>query len=195
MWSGHRENQRWQREREDRRDQWQRERQARQEQWQREDSLRWHQDRQQTYARFLSALYEWDARLVSALASRKNDAALNERTALDAEGIGTARRSAREQLPIVLFMAPKQTRELATSAVRRRETFRVISLTAEDLDVAQMDAGWAKVLDSMSSLLKAMRDDLGLEIAIEDTDSGHAIDEEVQPKIPSGEAQPLPEGS
>jgi hypothetical protein len=198
MWSSHRENQRWQRERDDRRGQWQRERQARQEQWQREDSLRWHQDRQQTYARFLSALYEWDARLNGALASRLNDAALNERTDIDATEIDHARRTAREQLPLVLFMAPKQTRDLATSAVRRRETFWVIHLTPDVIDVNELEAAWRKVLDSMNSLLRAMRNDLGLEIAIEDTDTAHATDEEAQPKVPppEGEGTPRsPEGS
>lgn len=71
LWSGRREGKQWQRERQDRVEQWQREREARQEQWQREDSLCWQQDRQQTYAQFLSALYEWDAVLIGALASRK----------------------------------------------------------------------------------------------------------------------------
>jgi hypothetical protein len=92
-------------------------------------------------------------------------------------------------------MAPKQTRELASSAVRRRETFWVVNLTADGVDVAQLDAEWAKVLHSMSSLLKAMRNDLGLEIAIEDTDTASALDEEAQPKISPPETPPLPEGS
>jgi hypothetical protein len=195
LWSGHRENQRWQREREDRQEQWERERQSRQEQWQREDSLRWHQDRQQTYARFLSALYEWDARLLAALASRHNDAALNTRTALDAAGIDSARRAARDQMPLVLFMAPKQTRKLAISTVNLREAFWVVHLTADVIDTARLTAEATKVLNSMTSLLKATRHDLGLEIAIEDTDTMSALDEEAQPEISPPETPPLPEGS
>jgi hypothetical protein len=171
---------------------WQREREGRREQWQREDSLRWHQDRQQTYARFLSALYEWDARLAEARADRVNDAALNTGTRLDAGGFNLARRAAREQSPLVLFMAPKQTRDLAMSAVRKREAFWVAYLNDENIDVARLDDEWTKVLDSMSSLLKSMRDDLGLEIAVEDMDSLRGLDEEAQPKVlrPKGEGPP-----
>jgi hypothetical protein len=195
LWSGRRENQRWQRERDDRDAQWHRERQARQEQWEREDSLRWQQARQQAYAVFLSALDEWDTNLRSALASRKNDAALNDRTPLDAAAVDRTRRAAREQLPLVQFMAPKQTRGLARAAVDRREAFWILNLTVEDITVTGLDAGWTKVQQSMSFLLKEMRNDLGLEIAVEDADSGHLNDEAARPKIPADEAPPSTEGS
>jgi hypothetical protein len=38
------------------------------------------QDRQQTYDRFLSALYEWDAKRLSALVTRKPAAKMGART-------------------------------------------------------------------------------------------------------------------
>jgi hypothetical protein len=186
-WSTRRENQRWERERGER-----------QKQWQREDSLRWHQDRQQTYSSFLSALFEWDGRLAAARAGRVNDAAVNTTTALDAGGFNLARRAAREQMTSVLLMAPKETRQLATAAVRRREAFWVVYLNDPDIDATRLDKEWARVLDSMSRLLKAMRNDLGLEIAIEDIDSLHGTDEEAPIKVvaPEGEAaQRMPEDS
>jgi hypothetical protein len=168
------------------------ERAARQEQWQREDSLRWHQDRQQTYARFLSALYEWDAKLFSALTSRKIDADMDTHTKLAAAETASVRAVAREQLPLVLFMAPKVTRDLATSAVRRRETFWVVYLNGDDIEVGQMTAEWSKVLSSMNSLLKAMRNDLDLEIGIEDADGLHASDDQSPPEIRPGGTPSLP---
>ena len=46
-----------------------------------------------------------------------------------------------------------------------------------------------------AALLKAMRNDLRLEIAIEDTDTVSALDEQAQPRISPRETPPLPEGS
>ena len=61
-------------------------------QWQREDSQRWQQDRQQTYARFLSALYDWDATLLSAWSTRKASAEDGTRTEPDFQRIDEFRR-------------------------------------------------------------------------------------------------------
>ena len=47
-------------------------------------------------------------------------------------------------------------------------------------------------LDSMSRLLKAMRNDLGLEIAIEDIDSLHGTDEEAPIKVVPSEGEGTP---
>jgi hypothetical protein len=58
-----------------------------------------------------------------------------------------------------------------------------------------MDAGWAQVRESTSSLLKAMRNDLGVEIAIGDADSGQGSDKESQPKESPGEGESTPEGN
>jgi FtsZ-interacting cell division protein ZipA len=172
-WTDRRDNQRWEREREDRRMQWEREREDRREQWQREDSLRWLQDRQQAYAQFLSAHDEWDTTLSAARASRNTDIGpdMGMRPELDSTKIAQARMAARRLLPLLEFMAPKQTRELARSAVTTRTAFQLRYLTTDVTDVAKMDAGWAQVRESTSSLLKAMRNDLGVEIALEDADT------------------------
>jgi hypothetical protein len=104
LWSGHRENVRWSREKEDREKLWQRERQDRQEQWQREDSLCWHQDRQQAYARLIAALNEWDNELRRAVAIRQNEAKFGEEREIDTTEIERRATAARETLPLVLFM-------------------------------------------------------------------------------------------
>ncbi len=163
----------------------------------REDA-RWQQERQQTYARFLSALYELDARLNRALSRRTLDELSNKRTPLDVEGIDRARTAAREQLPLVQFMAPKETRDLAKSAVDRHETFLFFHLRADVADVHELYGEWAKVQDGVFSLLKAMRNDLGLEIAIEGAEIAVGSDAAAQPEISlsKGEGTPeLPEGS
>lgn len=158
----------WTQRRADRREdvRWERERDDRQDQWRREDSQRWLQHRQQAYARLIAALYEWDAVLRSAGASRKNDAALNERTELDTDALSAASRAAREALPLVQFMAPQAVRSLAGSAVRDREVFRIFYLTPDDPpeapDFAEMDTWLSGHAKRTASLHEAMRADLGL---------------------------------
>jgi FtsZ-interacting cell division protein ZipA len=171
-WTDRRENQRWEREREDRRMQWERERDDRREQWQREDSLRWLQDRQQAYARFLSALDEWDFMLDEGTASRRGDTyeELGILPELDYAKIQQAHMAAQKVFPLLEFMAPEQTRKLAMRAMTSRARFLVRYL-APDTDVAKLDAGWAQLRESMSALLKAMRNDLGVEIETEDADT------------------------
>ncbi len=154
----------WTQQRTDRREdvRWERERGDRQDQWRREDSLRWLQDRQQAYAKLIAALYEWDVVLRSAIANRKNDAALNERTELDTAEMWRARRVARVALPLVEFMAPQTVRSRARSAVQDREAFWIVQLTGE-FDSADTDAKWTRLAKGTSSLRKAMRDDLKFE--------------------------------
>jgi hypothetical protein len=167
VWTQHRtdsrEDVRWQRERNDRAEQWQRERDDRAEQWRREDSLRWLQDRQQAYARLIAALYEWDSVLLSAIASRHNDLALNTRTKLDAAERIRVSKSAREALPLMQFMAPPAVRSQARRAIRDRESFWIVHLTPDPPDQLKMDAAWKDLIKRTNSLRGAMRNDLGLE--------------------------------
>jgi hypothetical protein len=137
-------------------------------QWQREDSVRWHQDRQRTYARFMAALYEWDDKLDSARLIRQIDETANRYSELDSAGIEEAREAALEQWPLVQFMAPRRTSVLASAAlIARRDLW--MDLSAEVIDMHNIRAESAKVRATMSALQEAMRDDLGLEIAIGDT--------------------------
>jgi hypothetical protein len=160
-----REDVRWQRERDDRRDQ-----------WRREDELRWLQDRQQAYARLMAALYEWDRVLLSAVASRQNDLALNRRTELDTAERTQVSKAAREALPLVQFMAPQTIRSRARQAVTDREAFWIIHLTPDPPDRAGMDAGWRRLTERTSLLRNTMRNDLGLESEGEDTGQSGADD-------------------
>ncbi len=197
LWADHREKKRWQREREDRQEQWRREREDRQVQWEREDSLRWLQDRQQAYARFVAALFEWDARLSKARVACKYDAEFGTRTKLDTAEIAGTRMAARQDLTLVQFMAPEEIRSLARSAVTFREAFLMVHLDVDEVNVAELDAAWNQLSTSMTALLKAMRNDLRIEIAVEDTDTAHASDEVAQLKISSGESTPqlAPDGT
>jgi hypothetical protein len=79
----------------------------------------------------MAALYEWDRVLLSAVASRKNDLALNERTELDTAERVKVTRVAREALPLVEFMAPQTVRSRARQAVMDREGFWIIHLTPD----------------------------------------------------------------
>jgi hypothetical protein len=161
----------WTQRRTDRREdvRWQRERDDRQDQWRREDQLRWLQDRQQAYARLMAALYEWDQVLLSGVASRQNDLALNMRTELDAAERIRVSRVARETLPLVQFMAPQTVRSQARRAITDRESFWIVHLTPDLPDQAKIDAGWTRLTERTSLLREAMRNDLGLESESEDT--------------------------
>jgi hypothetical protein len=142
---------------------WGRERADREAQWRREDSLRWLQDRQQAYARLMAALYDWDAVLLSAVATRKNDLAFNERTELDTAERIKVSRAAREALPLVEFMAPEPVRSQARRAVMDRQGFWIIHLTPDPPDEAAIDAGSGRLRERTSLLREVMRNDLGLE--------------------------------
>jgi hypothetical protein len=155
----------WTQRRADRREdvRWERERDIRQDQWRREDSLRWLQDRQQAYARLIAALHEWDAVLLYAMAIRRTDARVGERSELDTAEMRRVRGVAREMLPLVQFMASQLVRSLATSAVTEREEFSLVHLRGDKSDSAAMDARWTRLAKRTSSLHKAMRGDLKLE--------------------------------
>lgn len=168
-----REDVRWKREQGDRNNHWQRERDDRQEQWRREDSLRWLQDKQAAYTRLIAALDEWDQELGSARAAHTVDAAFREYEELwpkelDAAELKRRGKAAREALALVQFMAPKAVSGLARRAVQDREEFRVIHLTVQPTDPADLDARWMRLLKRRREVLTAMRDDLGLEIGSED---------------------------
>jgi hypothetical protein len=155
----------WTQRRTDRREdmRWERERTDRAEQWRREDSLRWLQDRQQAYARLLAALYEWDRALLSAIADRQSDVALNKRTDLDAAERINVSTAARELVPLVLFMAPETVRSLTRVAITDRESFWIVHLTPDPPDLLKMDEGWTRIVERTSWLREAMRIDLGVE--------------------------------
>jgi hypothetical protein len=74
-----------------------------------------------------------------------------------------ARKAARSQLPLVQFMAPARTSELTGNAVRRREMFWISNLTADVIDLAEMDRAWMQVIRSRELVREARRGDLGLE--------------------------------
>jgi hypothetical protein len=159
-WASRREDVRWGRERDDR-----------QQQWLREDSLRWQQDRQQAYARFVAVLFEWDDHLSKARTARKMDMQYNMRTKLDWSEVDRLRRAAHDELALVQFMAPRSVSEAAGSAVTYREAFRVVYLEPEAIHIKELDEGWSRVHKSRSVLLAAVRENLGLEIGPEDTES------------------------
>lgn len=175
MVTGHRENVRWERERDDRQKQWEREDQARgeqwererddrQKQWQREDSLRWQEERQQAYARLIAALYEWDNALRWAVATRENEARFGEGRGLDTAEIERRATAARETLALVQLMAPKRISALASRAIGDRGVFRITHLEAKPIDLTHVDAGWKRLLERRSELLAAMQENLGLEM-------------------------------
>jgi hypothetical protein len=112
LWTGHRENARWSREREDRKDQWQREDQARRDQWQREDAQRWLQDRQQVYARLMAALDDWNVAVNQGMARRHTDALVGERSEYDSAEWNELSRAARAAEGLVELMAPESVRGL-----------------------------------------------------------------------------------
>lgn len=159
-----REDKRWAREREDRREQWERERQDRQEQWQREDSLRWLQDRQQAYARLLAALDEWDTRLRDAYGIRRRDAELNARTELDTSGIEHAGEAARSAIDSARFMGSKDVEDNAIMAWATHASFPVF-LEDETVSLTKLSSLWAQVLHTTDLVHEAMRSDLGIETA------------------------------
>lgn len=190
LWTGHRENVRWSREREDRQKQWEREDQARQEQrrredqarqeewrrerddrqeqWQREDRLRWLQGKQAAYAGLIAGLDEWDHELGSARAARTVDAEFPDVQKLWPQELDTAElkhrgKTARDALALVQFMAPKAVGGLARRTVQDREEFQVVHLATQPTDAADLNARWDRLRKRRRELLTAMREDLGLE--------------------------------
>jgi hypothetical protein len=180
LWTGHRENVRWSREREDRdkqweregqarREQWGRERDDRREQWQREDSLRWQQDRQRAYAGLMAALDEWDREMNSVVVDLKLAARLGERAEVEVDEIKRLGTVARQASALVQLMAPEAVRSLAESAVRDRQAYRgsmspkIIGLSGDNpSDFTELDARRGRLYEGTSRLREAMRDDLGI---------------------------------
>jgi hypothetical protein len=167
LWTGHRENVRWDRERSERQNQWQREREDRQGQWRREDSQRWLQIRQQAYARLIADLHDWDDKLRPAVTRRKLDAEFGGRMEIDKTEAEQARRAAREDFALVQFMAPQELAGRARYAVSLREAIQVIYLEpdpeTEEVNVAELDQQWENAFQTRKSLEQDMRDDLGIE--------------------------------
>jgi hypothetical protein len=165
LWTGHRDKIRWQNERTEREQQWGRERDARQQQWQREDNQRWLQTRQQMYARLIAEMHDWDDKLLGAVTSRRLDAKFPPYREIDKSGIQQARQGARETSALVEFMSQEKVAGPARTAVVLRRHVELLldpKPGSEDVDIAELDKNWDRAQKSLSTLTKAMRDDLGL---------------------------------
>jgi hypothetical protein len=186
LWTGHRENVRWTRERNEREAQWNRERQERQNQWKREDSLRWLQIRQEAYARLIGDLRDWDDKLRPAVTQRQLDAQFGTRTEIDKTEAEQVRRVARENLTLVQFMAPEKIAGRARSAVTIRDAIQVVFLDPTPgtgkVDVVELDKQWQNALRSRTSLQKLMRDDLGIENLVQQIEPKPGDDTAVKPE-------------
>ena len=133
---------------------------------QREDQLRWQADRMQIYARLISALDDWDRVLRTAVARKKTAAVAGAAGAdgpsLDANECDRVRAAAGDQLALVELMAPEDVRGRARTCYVAHDWLRHGYLTAEDADLAEMDAAERRADEATQRLIEAMRADLGL---------------------------------
>jgi hypothetical protein len=160
-WSGRRDRQHWEHEREDLREQWEHEREERREQWDRERAIRWLQDRQQAYARLIAALDAWDDALETAMDTRKKDAATGEHT--HPEGYDAVYKTATEALAVVGLLASGSLIPEAMLAVAKRENFWR-RLRIEDMDISKLRRDWRQLRIMRDNLMSAMRKDLEVDI-------------------------------
>jgi len=97
----------------------------------------------------------------------QGEAILNILNKLDTAGMEQARQGAVEQWPLLQFMAPERTWKLATAAVSARNELW-LSLTGEPFSVDRVFRNSLQIDVTIRSLLAAMRNDLGLEVAAKD---------------------------
>jgi hypothetical protein len=154
LWSGRREKLKWDREREDRRQQWDRER-----------ANRWLQERQQAYARLTAALHEWDEFLVKALPARVVESVSGEK--LDDAAHFAMAKATSEALALVGLIGSLAIFKGAADLVEQRYAYWMELNRREPpdskIDTAKLTKDLAQLTVSRYQLMSAMRDELGVE--------------------------------
>jgi hypothetical protein len=144
--SAHREDRRWQRERQDRHE----------------------QDRAQEYAKLVAALDAWYMALTSVRAGRIDAELLSSEP--DTSEVRRQRGVVREVVAMVDFMAPRDVRDLAWRALRSGEMYYVELTGLERADETAAEAAARRFRESRTALSNAMRGDLGLLVTAEVTE-------------------------